>query len=454
MNGRDRNTDMPSERKPNLAPALRRELGFRDLVAYGLAYIAPATLLTTVGFIWDTSGGTIAMAYLLGAVCMYFTAKSYAVMTELVPNAGSVYGFARFGLGVLPGFVAGWLLLLDYLLAPSVALLFMSVSMEVLMPHIDRAGWVCILAATSLFINWFGIVVSSRVNQFSAVGQFFIMLAVVGAGVYALYHGQGSGALSVAPFYDAARFDLAKLLHATSICVLSFLGFDAISTLAEEVKGNDRKLVGKAIIAALVICGIIFVLTAWVLGNLLAGFVITDPAVAIFELLRARVSPWSAIALAWLLTLIVGFTCVLPTQVGVSRVLFAMSRDRQLPSLLSSLHWKHGTPHMALLFSALLSFVVAMAMRDNIGVLVSFVTFGALSAFLLLHLSVLMKLGIRGRSKSYFAHWCSPLASIAMVAALISQMAPLALQVGGVWLVIGLVYGVYLRKLNRAELLV
>lgn len=454
MNGRDMETNIPDGTKQNLVAALRRELGFRDLVAYGLAFIAPATLLTTLGFIWDASGGTIAMAYLLGAVCMYFTAKSYAVMTELVPNAGSVYGFARFGLGVLPGFVAGWLILLDYLLSPALALLLMSVSMEVLMPYIGRAGWVCIFAVTSMFINWFGIVVSSRVNQFSATGQFLILLAVVGAGVYALYHGQGSGALSVAPFYDAAHFDLAKLLQATSICVLSFLGFDAISTLAEEVKGNDRMLVGKAIIATLVISGGIFVLVSWVLGNLLAGFAITDPAVVIYELLRARVSPWSAVALAWLLPLIVGFTCVLPTQVGVSRVLFAMARDRQLPSPLSRVHSKHGTPHVALLFSALLSFVVAMAMRDNIDVLVSCVTFGALSAFLLLHLSVLVKLGIRGRSKHYFAHWCVPLVSIAMMAAFMSHMESFALQVGGAWLAIGLVYGVYLRKRNRAELVV
>lgn len=434
------------------AHALRRELGFRDLMAYGLAYIAPVAPLSTLGFVWEASGGLIALAYLLGATCMYFTAKSYAVMTELVPNAGSVYGFARYGLGVLPGFAAGWLVLLDYLLIPALIFLLMSVGMEIVMPGLGRAAWICILVVTSLFINWFGVVVSSRFNQFSVAGQFVIMLGIVAVGIYALYHGQGSGALTLAPFYDAARFDTTKVLHATSICVLSFLGFDAISTLAEEVKGNDRKLVGKAIIAVLVVCGTIFVVATWVLGNLLADFAVQDPAAAIFELLKARISPWSAVALAWLLALIVGFTNVLPMQIGVSRVLFAMARDRQLPSPFAKLHPKNGTPHVALLFSTLISFAVAMVMRDRIDELASFVNFGALSAFFLLHVSVLFKLGIQGRSKRYFVHWFVPLAGMAVVTAVLSQMAPLAVQFGVAWLLIGLAYGFYLRKRNRAEL--
>ena len=113
---------------------LRRTLGYRDLMAYGLAYIAPVAPLSTFGFVWEASGGLIALAYLLGAICMYFTAKSYAVMTEVIPTAGSVYGFARISLGTLPGFVAGWLILLDYLLIPALIFLLMSVGMQQLVP--------------------------------------------------------------------------------------------------------------------------------------------------------------------------------------------------------------------------------------------------------------------------------------------------------------------------------
>ena len=69
---------------------LKRSLGYWDLVLYGLAYIAPFAPLSTLGFVWQESHGLIMLAYVLGAVCMYFTAQSYATMTESLPSAGSV----------------------------------------------------------------------------------------------------------------------------------------------------------------------------------------------------------------------------------------------------------------------------------------------------------------------------------------------------------------------------
>src|SRR5271170_8439144 len=99
---------------PAAAPAeLKRSLKYWDLIVYGLAYIAPFAPLTTLGFVWEASNGLIVLAYALGGVCMYFTARSYATMTEVLPTAGSVYGFARYSLGAFVGFVAGWMILLD-----------------------------------------------------------------------------------------------------------------------------------------------------------------------------------------------------------------------------------------------------------------------------------------------------------------------------------------------------
>jgi amino acid transporter len=80
---------------------LERSLGYWDVVLYGL------------GFVWSESNGLIVLAYLLGGVCMYFTARSYATMTEALPTAGSIYGFARHSLGASSGFIAGWMVLLD-----------------------------------------------------------------------------------------------------------------------------------------------------------------------------------------------------------------------------------------------------------------------------------------------------------------------------------------------------
>jgi amino acid transporter len=431
---------------------LPRTLGMKDLIAYGLAYIAPMAPLSTFGFVWDASGGLIALAYLLGAICMYFTAQSYATMSAEIPNSGSVYGFARYSLGTLPGFVAGWLILLDYLLIPALVFLVMSIGLQVLIPGLDRAICLAMLVAISLLVNWFGTSVTTRVSMVSVVVQFLAIFTLLALALVALMNGKGTGAVTLAPLYADTAFNPSKIFTATSICILSFLGFDAISTLSEEVKNGDRKLVGRAILNVFFICALLFVVTTLVFGNLMHGLTIKDPASAIYELLSTQISPFSAIAVAWLIALVAGFTNVLPMQVGVSRILFAMGRDRQLPSLFARLHRVHGTPHVALVVSTLISLTIAMVMRDDIDSLASFVNFGALSAFVLLHLSVLVKLGIKGRSRRLFAHWLVPIIGIAVVLAVLTGMHKPVLEMGAVWLAVGLLYGLYLRRNGRADL--
>src|SRR5580698_10456334 len=179
------------------APLLRRTLTYGDLLIYGLAYVSPFALLQTVGFVWEASNGLIVLAYVLGAVCMYFTAKSYALMTDTVPNAGSVYGFARHALGPFAGFIAGWMILLDYLLIPAYIYVLMAVALGTLMPQVDRALWIVALGGATLGINWFGVKVTSRVNLISVAIQLAIMVLLIVLGVSALHHGKGNGALTL-----------------------------------------------------------------------------------------------------------------------------------------------------------------------------------------------------------------------------------------------------------------
>ncbi len=431
---------------------LRRSLGYTDLVLYGLAYIAPFAPLSTLGFVWTESNGLIVLAYLLGAVCMYFTAKSYAVMTETVPTAGSVYGFARFALGDLAGFVAGWMILLDYLLIPAFVYILMAVAMETLVPHVPRTVWVVLAVLVTTAINWFGIRVTSRANFISVGVQFLILGGFLILGVIALYGGKGAGRLDLAPLLDPARFDAVRLFGATSICVTSFLGFDAISTLAEEVAGGDRKVVGRAIIATLLISGSFFIAVTWVLGDLLVGMTLKDPAAAIYELATQSVGAWSAVILAWAYATIVGLSNAVPMQVGVARVVYAMGRDRQLPPILARIHPQHHTPYVGMLVTAAISLGVGLYMQDKLDDLASVVNFGALSGFALLHVSVMAHFGIRLRSHAWVVHWLVPLCGILVVLAVFWGMSALAAKLGLAWLAVGLCYGAILRRQGRTGL--
>ncbi|HMK86884.1 MAG TPA: APC family permease [Steroidobacteraceae bacterium] len=431
---------------------LRRTLSFRDLLLYGLAYVTPCAPFQILGFVWQKSNGLIALAYILGGVCMYFTAKSYAVMTEAVPNAGSVYGFARHALGPFVGFVAGWMILLDYLLIPGYMYDVIAVALETLVPQVDRAVWIVLVGALTLGVNWFGLKVNARINMFAVYSQLAFIAVILLFSVLALHAGKGNGALTLQPLFSPKLFNAHALFAATSICVMSYLGFDAVSTLAEEVKGNDRRLVGRAIIAVLILSAVLFALVAWILGNLLSGLTIKDAAAASFELAQWSIGPWASISLAWATATIIGFTNVLPMQVGVARILFAMGRDRQLPQAMARVHPRYGTPYIGMLVASAITLAVALILRFHVDEAASLVNFGALSGFLLLHVSVLARFGVRARSGQRFSHVAVPLLGAAVVLAVMTGMSSLATTLGLAWLGAGLVYGAVLHRSRRDAL--
>lgn len=433
-------------------PSLARSLTYWDLVLYGLAYIAPFAPLGTLGFVWTESNGLIVLAYLLGGVCMYFTAQSYATMTEALPTAGSVYGFARHSLGAFPGFIAGWMILLDYLLIPAFVYVLMAVALETLIPGVDRGVWIVLLVAVTTAVNWFGITVTARANFIAVALQVLVLLGFVALCLVALYAGKGNGALTLKPVFIAGAFDMHKIFTAASICIMSFLGFDAVSTLAEEVEGGDRRVVGRAIIAVLILAAVFFVGVTWVFGDLMPGIAIKDQSAAIYELASWATGPWTAVVLAWSYATIVGLSNALPMQVGVARVVFAMGRDRQLPSVLARIHPKYRTPYVGMLVTAVISLAVALYMKNKLDDLASIVNFGALSGFLFLHVSVLARFVLRQRSRAWTAHLLVPVCGILVVLLVFSGMSGLAVKVGTAWLAVGLLYGAVLKAKNRDEI--
>jgi amino acid transporter len=422
------------------------------LIIYGLAYVSPFGVLQSLGFVWQVSNGLIVLAYVLGTICMYFTAKSYALMTETVPSAGSVYGFARHALGPFAGFIAGWMILLDYLLMPAYVYVFMSVALGTLVPQIDRGIWILVLSGTTLGINWFGVRVSQRFNLAAVALQLVILAVLMLFSLHAIYHGKGNGGLTLRPLYAPELFHATSIFAATSLCVMSFLGFDAISTLSEEVKSGDRRLVGRAIVAVLFLSAALFAVLSWILGDLLSGFAIKDPAAAIYEVVDWAIGPWLSLTIAWAMATFVGLASALPIQVGVARVLFAMGRDRQLPAVLAKVHPKYGTPYVGMLATAAISIGVALAMRYHMDELTSIINFGALSGFLLLHVSVIALFWFKARSGRWIVHLLVPVAGIIVVLAVLSGMSSLAMMLGLSWLAVGLAYGTVLTKRRRAEL--
>ncbi|OOG85256.1 hypothetical protein B0E41_08890 [Hydrogenophaga sp. A37] len=430
---------------------LKRSLGFGDLVAFGLAYIAIVAPLTSLGFVWAASDGLIASSFLVAAICMYFTALSYVTMSRAIPNAGSVYGFARRSLGHRLGFLAGWLILMDYLLVPALVFTLMAIGMALLAPALGLAGWICVVALITLGLNWCGIGTTSKINAFSVAMQCVIVTVVLVLTIMALNGGAGNGALTAQPFVGDRGIHWPHVFSGASIAVMAFLGFDAISTLSEETRdSSDQGLIGRAILTVLAVTSVLFVFIAWAVGNLMPAIEMQDPGAAIFELLGQTVGPWASITLAWALAVVVGFTNTLPMVAGVSRVLFAMGRDRQLPATLGRVHGASGVPRVALVTATLVPMVTALVLRDRVEVLASMVSLGALGGFIMLHISVMVYFRHSDQRSVYF-HIVAPALGLMVALAVLLRMHPSALKMGAVWLTMGMVYSAWLNRRARRD---
>lgn len=433
------------------AGELRRVLKFSDLFVYGMTYMVPVAPWVIFGFLSDMSGGMSGLAYLLGMICMAFTASAYASMVPHVPKAGSVYAYARVSLGSFAGFLAGWLMLLDYILFPALTCVFGAIGLNSQISGVPREVWVIALVALSLLVNWFGIAVSARISTIFFWGSILVIAVFSVATIMALGDGKGAGHITTHSMWSA-HVNWPAMLSATALGVMSYLGFDGISTLTEEVRPDHRHLVGRAILCSLVVTGVLFILQAVLLTDLGAGFKAADPASFAYDVTNSRLGPLLGALMTWTVV-VAAIVAMIPICAGVARLLFAMGRDGQLPRVLGEVHPKYGTPHVAMLVTSVTALVVALFGVNHADELSSMINFGALGGFCLLHLSVIRFFGIREPRVSLIWHRVVPGIGLLISLALLASLSALALEVGFAWLCVGLVYWAVVLR-GRAELAV
>ncbi|GAB3318569.1 APC family permease [Geodermatophilus aquaeductus] len=438
---------------------LKRSLTFTDLLVYGLVFMVPIAPFGIFGSVFQASGGMIALAYAIGGLAMAFTAASYSQMSRAFPMAGSVYTYAGRGIAQPVGFMAGWMILLDYVLVPGLLYLIAAVAMNSIWASVPVWVWLVAFVVLNTVVNYFGIEFTARVNKIMLVGELIVLAIFLVIGVIALATGAGRG-FDFTPVYNSDTFSLELVFGAVSIAVLSFLGFDGISTLAEENRDSARSI-GKAMIAALALAGTLFIVQTWV-----AALLVPDPDTLIAEGDAAGTAFYDAAEVAggaWLGTLTAvataiawGFANSLVAQAATSRLLFAMARDRQLPAFLRQVHPTRRVPVNATLLVAAISLVLGLYMEsreDGITLLSTLVNFGALSAFLLLHVSVVWHYIGRMKSRNYWLHLAVPVIGFAILAYVVYNAQVAAQELGFVWLVIGLVVmGVLIATGRKPEI--
>ncbi|WP_203362934.1 APC family permease [Bacillus sp. REN10] len=429
---------------------LKRVLTFKDLLIYGLIFMLPIAPFGVFGYVFEVSNGMVPLAYMIGMAGMIFTAMSYARMSEAFPVAGSVYAYAQRGINEYVGFICGWVILLDYILIPALSYIVSASALTAFMPSVPKWIWLFFFIVINTVINIRGIEFTAKANKVILTLIFIVLAVFIVVGLSALYGGAGAGQLTIKPFYDVDAFSLPLVMGAVSIAVLSFLGFDAISTLSEEVQGG-KQTVGKATIATLLCVGTLFIVQTWIASDLGRGMTIKNLDTYFYEIAGVAGGTWLknvtilATAFSW------GIASSLVAQAAIARVLFSMGRDRKLPSVLAKVHPKYKTPYVSTVLVAFVSLFVCFLFQEHTAILTNVVNFGALTAFLMLHISVINHFIIRQKSKQYMKYLVLPLIGAIVIGYVLYGMDILAIKVGLGWTMLGIVYLGVLTKVYKEK---
>jgi amino acid transporter len=304
--------------------------------------------------------------------------------------------------------------------------------------------WLAGFVAFNGFVNLLGVQLTARVNRYMLAMELATLALFVGAGLAALHAGRGAGALTLRPIYNPAQFSLATVAGATSIAVLSFLGFDGISTLAEESRGGQNA-VGRATVLSLLLVGVLFIVQTWIATDLAQGMKFSSPETAFYEIAERAGGPWLRTIVLGAVVLAAGVANAMAAQAAVARILFAMARDGKLPAILARIHPRYQTPYVSTLAVAGVSLLVGLFFANHADELSRIVNFGALTGFVLLHVAVINHYFVRGHSRDWLRHMLMPLGGLLVICYVLYEMDRAAKIMGACWIAVGLGYFLVLK---------
>ena len=431
---------------------LNRSLGLFDLLAYGLVFITPLAPVAVFGIVFNASHGMVPLVYVIGLVAMVFTALGYMAMSEAFPVAGSVYAYVARSLGQTAGFFAGWAIMLDYVLIPTLAYVVSAIAIASVFPGVSKQLCIVVMLVIATVVNYLGIETTARTSFALLAFQIVVLVVFAAYGIAAVAHHVGGAHVSLLPLYNPAEVTPSLVFGALSLAVLSFLGFDAISTLAEESKDGSA-MVGRATMLSLVLSAVLFVAQTWIASLFLLGHtsLATGAATdnAFYDVATVVGGAWFKFLLAVPGIFLSSLAGAITAQAATARLLFGMARDRELPRALAYVDPTRRVPTRAVLLVAAITLVTGLLLSDRLELLTSMVSFGALLGFLMLQVSVVAHFIVRSKSRNWPRHLVTPLVGFAIVAYVLVNAEPAAKIAGVSWMAAGVLAFAALKLTRR-----
>ncbi len=436
-------TDNSSLEQFGYKQELRRGMGLWDVVLYGVLFMVIIAPHSIWGLVQQDALGMSTLVYIVGFIAIFFTALSYVRMSNKFPIAGSVYSYVQRAINPHVGFMSGWLILLDYILVPSLLLVMVANWGTMLVPNSPWYLWVIVFVAFNTFVNIRGISMTRGIDFVIFAVEILAVIAFIALGCNFIMGGGGAGEFNADPLWQPGKVDAHFLAAGISIAALNFLGFDGISTLAEETN-EPQKNIGRGILIALGLIIVCFVAQTYIASLVQPDWQSWSPEHAENawfygcemiggELFRNIMLIINIVA--------IGIANIMNAQLAASRLLYSMGRDAVIPRIFGKVHPKYQTPWVGALFIGAVALVLSLVL--TMADLATLVNFGALASFIMLNFAVFWYFFIKEKKRYSFGnivkYLICPWLGILILGYVFTGFDVMTYALGVTWFIIGFI---------------
>ena len=431
---------MTSSSSPQTNPTahLRRSLGLWALIFYGIVLIQPTAPMPLFGVVMQEARGHAVTTILIGMVAMLFTAVSYGRMARAYPSAGSAYTYVGREIHSGLGFVTGWSMAMDYMLNPLICTIWCSKAALNIVPQLPYPVWVFFFAALFTAMNVRSIRATARTNQLLVIALCAVVAVFLLAAIRYLLH--VSNLSLMRPFYDPATFSWRAVSAGTSIAVLTYIGFDGISTLSEEAH-NPRHNIMVATVLTCLITGILASVEVYAGQLIWPDYRSYPDADTAFVHVAGRAGGAILFHLVNFSLLVATIGSGAASQLAAARLLYGMGRDNTIPKgFFGALDPRRGIPRNNVIAVGVLACGGALVLSYQLGA--ELLNFGAFIGFMGVNAASFIRYYLRSE-KRRFSDAVVPALGFVICAYIWLSLRMPAKIAGGVWLLIGVIYGAY-----------
>lgn len=459
---------MTQETSANAAPAssragpvrLYRTLSLWNLIIIGIVIIQPTAPMGIYGVISNKAQGHVVITILIAMVAMLFTAISYGRMARVYPSAGSAFTYVGQETHSAFGYIVGWGMVMDYLLCPLICTAFCAKAAMNIFPGLSYYAWILIFAAFFTWMNLRGIRTSAQMNEALCAAMMVVVVLFLGGVIQSLWRVHHDAGFFIRPFYQPETFHPADIFRGTSVAVLTYIGFDAVSTLSEEAE-NPRRNILLATVLVCLITGLLSGLEVYAAQLIWGSKPFASARVeSAFAMIAQQLGGPVLFQIVNFTLLVANMGSGMGTQLAAGRLLYGMGRGNALPkSFFGAIEPKRRIPRnnilavglFALAGAAILEFFSNRLGGGAYQIGAEALNFGAFIAFMGVNAAAFVHYSLRGKSRRP-SDLLVPVLGFLICGFIWIHLSHPALVLGTIWMAAGILYGAVRTRGFRAEM--